>query len=74
MSVTKKDVYDRKLKMYDIQTTVIYTGFAMTGTATSSVGWTIKRNLFDIDGNPTSEMWTADDAAVWDDRATESYS
>lgn len=61
-------------KRFDIQSTVSYVGYAPNGTATSSSGWTIKKTTFDLSGNPIEETWTTENTAVWDNRASESYS
>lgn len=61
-------------RRYDIQAAVIYVGHARFGAATSAPVWTIKRVTLDVSGNPTAEQWTMVGLAVWDDRATESYS
>lgn len=63
----------RYQKRYDIQSDVIYTGFAPNALATNATGWTIKRVQLDVSGNPTAEQWTGDGSAVWDNRATETY-
>lgn len=56
---------------FDIGETTIYVGYAPRGTATSSAAWKIKK--VDLtDGAPTATRWTAP-TAVWDDRATETY-
>ena len=64
--------YLTQIKKYDIQTTVMYIGSAKPGTATSSTGWTIKKFTLS-GGNVTGQQRTKVDAAVWDDRTTESY-
>lgn len=60
-------------KRHDIQEAVIYVGTAPRGTTTASTGWTIKRVQLDGDGDPTSEMWTDEGAAIWDNRSSETY-
>lgn len=57
---------------YDIGATVIYVGYAPRGTATSAAAWTIKKTALDVTGNPTSTLWTSV-TAIWDNRATETY-
>lgn len=57
---------------YDIQPTVIYVGYAAIGALDASAAWTIKRISF-TSGNPTSTKWTAETAAVWNNRASETY-
>lgn len=59
-------------RQYDIQDTVIYVGTAPRGTATNATGWTIKRTLL-TDSNPTSETWTNEGSAIWDNRVSEAY-
>ncbi len=58
----------------DIQATVIYAGKANRGLATSTVGWTIQRTTLDAGGNPTTIQFTDEGTAIWDNRATETYS
>ncbi len=57
----------------DIQPTVIYVGTAARGEPTSAMAWRIKRIDLDGDGNPTVIQWS-EMMAVWDDRATTTYS
>jgi len=54
-------------------TSFFYIGSAPPGTADSAAEWTIKRFALDAEGNPTDKRITAQNAAVWDDRATETY-
>jgi hypothetical protein len=58
--------------LYDIQSTVIYVGTAPPGTATSASAWKIRKTSLDVDGNPISTLWSADDVK-WDDRVIISY-
>ena len=57
----------------DITPSVIYVGYATHGAATGVAAWTIKRIRLDASGNPTDIMYTAENAAVWTNRAAESY-
>lgn len=50
----------------------LYIGYGVQGSATSSPVWTIKR-IGLTGGNPAKIQWTAKGAAVWDNRATETY-
>lgn len=58
----------------DIQNTVIYTGFATRGTATSAAGWTIQRVIMAPNGDPEAIEWTDEGVAIWDNRTSETYS
>lgn len=66
----------RYQKRYDlgVAPTSSYVGFAPNGTATGSVGWTIKRTTQDASGNPLAEEWTASAVATWSNRTSETYS
>lgn len=59
-------------EVYDIGDTVIYVGTAPLGTATSAAAWLIKKVTLS-GGNPTLTQWSSNNA-VWDDRASISYS
>lgn len=54
-------------------TSFIYTGSAQVGTLDSEAGWTIKRFELDTDGNVIDKKITQQNAAIWDDRVTETY-
>ena len=56
----------------DIQATVIYVGTAPLSTATSAASWRIKRVLITGGGAGYETEWTGT-TAIWDNRATESY-
>jgi len=58
--------------LYDIQETVIYIGSAKGGSSSASAVWTIKRVTL-ASGIPTIQKTTAAEAAVWNDRVTETY-
>ena len=58
---------------FEILPTVIYVGVAERGALSSDAMWTIKKIDFDGSGNPTLTRWTAT-TAVWDNRASETYS
>lgn len=58
---------------YDIGTSAIYVGTALKGVAAATAEWTIKKITLDASGNPTNVQWSDERAAVWDDRATETY-
>jgi len=62
----------RQKRQYDIGTSTIYVGYALKGTATSAASWTIKKIAL-TSGNPTSTTWTAEQAAIWDNRTIEAY-
>lgn len=67
-------IYDGDLRVlvrYDVTDTTIYVGRATLGTATSASAWTIKRTIL-VAGNPTVTQWTSQ-TAVWDDRASATY-
>lgn len=57
---------------YDIGTTTIYVGTAALGAAASAASWTIRKITLS-GGNPTQSQWTALRTAVWNNRATETY-
>jgi hypothetical protein len=57
---------------FDIGTTAIYVGYAAIGAADADRAWTIKKVTLSS-GNPTGVTWTAETAAVWNDRTTETY-
>ena len=59
-------------RRFDLQDDVMYVGEATFGAADSDPVWTIKKITL-VAGNPVSEMVTAEQAAVWDNRATETY-
>ena len=56
----------------DIQADVIYVGYSTRDGDPAVREWTIKKITL-VGGNPTLVQWTAETAAVWDDRATETY-
>lgn len=57
---------------YDLASdTTNYIGKAPLGTSTAAAAWRIKRLQF-VAGNLEDKMWSAA-TAVWDNRATESY-
>lgn len=59
-----------KTENYDIEGSTIYVGEAKLGTLTSSALWTIyKYNIVDL----TAASGQVAIAAVWDNRATETY-
>jgi hypothetical protein len=56
----------------DIAGSIIYTGEATPGTATSAAGWRIKKyDLTGISGKYADSVTTF--TKVWDDRATYTY-
>ena len=57
----------------EIQTAVIYVGTAPLATATSDPNWRIKRILITGGGAEFEIEWTGT-TAIWDNRATETYS
>jgi len=59
-------------RRFDLQDDVMYVGEATFGAADSDPVWTIKKITL-VAGNPVAEMVTAEQAAVWDNRATETY-
>ncbi len=68
--------YDGDLRvkqLFDIQAAVMYVGRAALGSSAAAAAWTIKKVVLDGAGNPVSTTWTSM-TAVWDDRATETYS
>jgi hypothetical protein len=66
-------VDEREQRAYDFTSSAIYVGAAPAGAATSAATWTIKKIGLDASGNPISTLHTDLFAAVWDDRATETY-
>lgn len=60
-------------KRIDITASAVYIGYAAKGAADATRAWTIKKLVL-TSGSPVSVTWTAETAAVWDDRATETYS
>lgn len=52
--------------------TTIYTGYAAPGTADSAAAWTIQRIVF-TGATAIDETWTTVGTAVWDNRASETY-
>lgn len=63
-----------RTKRIDMGTTYDYIGYAELGALASDPVWTIKRITKNVDGDPESIEWTTEASAVWDDRATETYS
>jgi len=59
--------------LYDIQELIIYVGTAPQGSASNNSVWRIKKTTLDIDGNPISQT-TSSSTAIWDNRASETYS
>lgn len=53
--------------------TTIYTGWASPGTADSAAAWTIQKIVFTGE-TAIDETWSAAGSAVWDDRASTTYS
>ena len=54
-----------------------YVGEANPNTATSAVGWRIKKITYDSNGNPTEVNWASGNAnrdKIWDSRTTYAYS
>lgn len=69
LGIGSDPAYQRR---FDISDTVTYTGRAAHGVASSAPGWTIMRTTL-VAGVPTTETWTGVGTAVWDNRATETY-
>ncbi len=60
-------------KRYDLaDPDVMYIGEAPYGSQDSQAVWTIRRIML-VAGNPTEEMVTSENSAVWDNRTTETY-
>lgn len=62
---------------YDSGTNPIYVGKAAPGTATSSLGWSIKKLTWDGNDNPTAIKWASGTESFdkeWDERTSYSYS
>lgn len=64
----------RDQRRYDFTASAIYVGAAPAGAATSAASWTIKKIGLDAGGNPTYSQSTNIRSAVWNNRATETYS
>ena len=64
----------RDQRRYDFTASAIYVGAAPAGAATSAASWTIKKIGLDAGGNPTYTQSTGIQTAVWNNRATETYS
>lgn len=66
-------VADNIKSMYDLtDSSVIYIGTAPLGTLTNDAAWLIKKVSLDINGNPTSILWSGF-TATWDNRSSETY-
>ena len=73
VTVVSGEATNSNLKVaYDIADTVIYVGTAELASSTASAVWTIKKTTL-VGGLPVFVEWS-DANAIWDDRATESYS
>lgn len=62
---------------YNTDSLPLYTGYAAPGTATSSPRWMIVTFSYDISGNMLAKKFArgkADFTAIWDNRATYTYS
>ena len=78
----EQPVYSRSMGLitrieYNADKTEKYVGTAYPGTATSDAGWQIQSLTYNADKQVTSILLsnaTDDFTAVWDDRATTSYS
>lgn len=67
----------RVVTRYDIGTSTIYVGQAdyvdhITAPADATAAWTIRKITL-VSGNPTKSEWTNPGAAIWTNRASESY-
>lgn len=62
-----------RAKRIDLSDAIDYIGFAVVGSLESEAKWTIKR-ITKVGGDPEKIEWTAENIAVWNDRATETYS
>jgi hypothetical protein len=59
-------------RRFDIQTAVIYIGYAARGVLDAQSLWTIKRIQL-VNGNPITLQWTDQASTAWDDRAVAVY-
>lgn len=62
---------------YDINGNMIYTGWAQTGTDSSSTGWRIMQQTFNASNQLTDIKWPSGSTAygfIWDSRTGYSYS
>ena len=55
----------------DFDSSNLYTGLAVKGTATSSASWTIRKTTFNSDGAVTATGTKTN--GVWNNRLTETY-
>jgi hypothetical protein len=65
---------DQTVRMYDLTSDPnnLYIGYGTQGADPTKAVWTIRRIALSS-GSPTQSNWTAKGAAVWTNRATESY-
>lgn len=65
---------DGSTTLYDLSSDPnnLYIGYGTQGADPSGPGWTIRRIAL-TGGSPSNSQWTAKGAAVWNNRASESY-
>jgi hypothetical protein len=64
---------EKQKQLFDmVSDTTNYIGYAVTGSASSSPVWSIKKMSFDALGNLESSMWSSV-SATWDNRSGEVY-
>lgn len=84
-NVIQKTYGERSFRgAYDVNNNLIYAGFAIPGTATSSANWQIRKLSYDVNDNLTDIKWPQFPYAggiasreykfVWDDHASYTYS
>ena len=57
----------------DIQTNVIYVGYATRGSTASDVGQWVVKKITLVGGSPTAVEWTDGPNTSWDNRAAATY-